>query len=179
MRKALSLGFAFVALSPFAAAQERKPPTVQIQRGRDLFTSASKGIACGTCHEMAGFGTAIGPDLKTMGSDGTVHVIVATMRMQMTNYVQSYKTTDGTFPGMLKDKQGGQLQVYDLSQMPPVLRTFAEKQVLNIQRDQDWKHPPAAVHYTRQELADLIGFLRWASTGSIKEIKPAEVADEE
>lgn len=177
MRKALSLGFSFAALLPFAAAQEQKPPTPQIQRGRDLFVNASKGTACATCHSLAGVGTAVGPDLTNMGSYGTVHVIVNTMRMSMTNYVQSFKTTEGTFPGMPKEKQGDQSLIYDLSQMPPVLRTFTVKQILNVERDQTWKHPPASVDYSRQELADLIGFLRWASTGVAKEIKPAEVAD--
>jgi hypothetical protein len=97
--------------------------------------------------------------------------------MTMTNYVQSFKTEDGSFPGMLKDKQGDESQIYDLSQTPPVLRKLTSKQIVSIERDQSWKHPPASVSYTSQELADLIGFLRWASTGSEKEVKASEVAD--
>jgi hypothetical protein len=42
-------------------------------------------------------------------------------------------------------------------------------------QNRTWKHPPASAGYTSQELADLIGFLKWASTGSQKEIKAAEV----
>jgi hypothetical protein len=38
-----------------------------------------------------------------------------------------------------------------------------------------WKHPPALAGYTSQELADLIGFLKWAATGTQKEVGPAEV----
>jgi hypothetical protein len=38
-----------------------------------------------------------------------------------------------------------------------------------------WKHPPASAGYTSHELADLIGFLKWAATGSQKEIKVADI----
>ena len=159
------------------AGEDKRPPTPQIQRGHDLFLKSAKGTACATCHRMAGEGTAIGPDLTTMGSQGTPHVIVMTMRMTMTSYVQSFKTTDGVFPGMLKEKRADESDIWDLSRMPPVLRTLPAKQILSVDRDQTWKHPPASVAYTSQELVDLIGFLRWAATGSTKEIKTDEVAD--
>jgi len=175
MRKALSVGFVFAFSTILAIGAENKFPTAQIQRGRDLFVASPKGTACGTCHSMAGEGTAVGPDLKTMGSMGTVHVIVMTMHMTMTTYVQSFKTANGKFPGMLKDKQGDETQVWDLSQMPPVLRKLASKDIVSVERDQTWQHPPASVEYTSQELADLVGFLRWAATGSVKEVKASEV----
>lgn len=175
MRKALSVGFVFAFSAMFAIAQDKKPPTAQIQRGHDLFVSSPKGTACGTCHRMAGEGTAIGPDLTVMGSMGTVHVIVSTMRMTMTTYVQSFKTSTDTFPGMLKEKKGDESQIWDISKMPPELRTLASNQIISVARDGKWKHPPASVDYTNQEFADLIGFLRWASTGSVKEVKASEV----
>ncbi len=178
MRNALSIGLAVALAAPILASDEvKQPPTPQIQRGHDLFTKSAKGVACATCHRMAGEGTAIGPDLTTMGSQGTPHVIVLTMHMTMTNYVQCFKTADGTFPGMLKSKTAEDTEVWDLSQMPPVLRRVPNKQIASAERDSVWKHPPASVEYTPQELADLIGFLRWAATGSQKEVKASEVAD--
>jgi len=162
---------------PILVGQDKRPPTAQTQRGHELFLKGSKGFACSTCHQMAGEGTAIGPDLTMMGSQGTPHVIVLTMRMTMTNYVQSFKTASGTFPGMLKGKQGDDSEIWDLSQMPPVLRKLTSKQITSVERDQTWKHPPSTVDYAPQELADLIGFLRWAATGSDKEVKASEVAD--
>ena len=178
MRKALSAGIAFAIALPILAKDIKRPPTEQIQRGHDLFVSSPKGVACATCHEMGGEGTAVGPDLTTMGSMGTPHVIVMTMRMTMTTYVQSFKTAHGgTFPGMLKEKGKDETEIWDLSQMPPALRKLPNTEIVSIERDQTWKHPPASVNYTPQELADLISFLRWASTGSVKEVKASEVAD--
>ena len=178
MRNTLSIGLALALAVPILAKDNDTPPTAQIQRGRDLFVKTPKGVACATCHQVAGEGTAIGPDLKTMGSMGTPHVIVMTMRMTMTTYVQSFKTAHGgTFPGMLKEKGKDETEAWDLSQMPPVLRKLPANEIVSVVRDQTWKHPPAAVDYTSQELVDLISFLRWAATGSVKEIKPSEVAD--
>ncbi len=179
MRTALSIGLALaLAAAAILAKDEKTPPTPQIQRGYDLFTKSAKGVACATCHEMAGVGTAIGPDLKTMGSQGTPHVIVTTMRMTMTEYVKSVKIAgDGSFPGMLRVKTDTDTEFWDLSQMPPALRKVPNRQIESVGRDSTWKHPPASVDYTPQEFADLIGFLRWAATGSEKEVKASEVAD--
>ena len=40
-----------------------------------------------------------------------------------------------------------------------------------------WKHPPSTVDYTNQELADIVGFVKWASTGSSRVVKPEDVAE--
>jgi len=126
---------------------------------------------------IAGIGTAIGPDLTRMASVGTAHVMVATIKMQMTNEVMLVKTATEKFPGRIKSQEGEKVEVWDLSKMPPVLRTFSSKEVTYTDRDTEWHHPPALTDYNSQELADIIGFLRWASTGSQKEVKASEVED--
>jgi cytochrome c1 len=166
--------FAF-AISLTLAAQDKSPITAQAQRGRETFSKSSKGTACATCHAMAGNGTAIGPDLTNMASYAPPRGFVSTMRMSMTEHVVEVKTADGIFPGIQKQKQGDEIEIWDLSQMPPVLRKLAAKDVQSMNRDQKWKHPPAAVEYTSQELADLVAYLKWATTGSRKEIKVDEV----
>jgi mono/diheme cytochrome c family protein len=172
--------FAFAALAlaaslQLATAQQKQPPTPQTQRGRDLFLKSPKGIACGTCHTMAGLGTAVGPDLTRMASLATPRGLVAVIQMETTSNVQDVKTAAGTFPGIQKQKQGDEFEIWDLSQTPPVLRKLTSKDILSMDRDQHWKHPPATADYTSQELADIVGFLRWAATGSQREIKAAEI----
>jgi len=173
MQRASSLAVAFAIVIAVANAQS-KPTTPQATRGRETFTKSSKGTACATCHSMAGLGTAIGPDLTNMASFAPPRGFVQTMHMSMTEYVQQIKTADGTFPGMVKEKKEEQTEVWDLSQMPPVLRTLPTKQI-TMSREQKWKHPPSTVDYSPQELADLVAFLKWAATGSVKEIKPEDV----
>jgi len=54
-------------------------------------------------------------------------------------------------------------------------RKVTEKQIGGMKANTKWKHPPASAGYTSDELADLIGFLKWAATGTQKEVAPAEV----
>jgi len=160
----------------FATAADKRP-TPQSERGRELFLKSPKGTACATCHSLDGAGTAIGPDLTRMASIGTPHVMVATIKMEMTNEVQLVKTHDAKFPGIVKTKEGDNVEVWDLSKRPPVLHKLTSKEIVSMERDTVWRHPPALADYNAQELADIIGYLRWAATGSQKEIKPSEVED--
>jgi len=156
-------------------AQDKAAPTPQIERGRELFTNAKKGVACKTCHSLGGVGTAIGPNLTNMASNGSVHSIVMTMHMTMTEHVYRVKTQTANFPGILKQKYGDKAEYYDLSQIPPVLRTLYNNQIVSLERDDKWRHPPAMANYTAQELADVISFLKFVSTGSQQEILAADV----
>jgi len=174
MLKAISVA---VILVVAATAQDKRPATAQSLRGRELFLKSPKGTACATCHSMDGVGTSTGPDLTRLASVATPHSMVATIKMTMTNEVQLVKTADGKFPGILKQKDGDDIEIWDLSKTPPVLRKLASKQIVSMERDVVWRHPPALADYNAQELADIIGFLRWASTGSQKEIKAADVDD--
>lgn len=179
MRKALYAVVVSALSLPAVQAQNSQPdkaaPTAQIERGRELFTNAKKGVACKTCHSLGGVGTAIGPNLTNMASNGSVHSIVMTMHMSMTEHVYRIKTTVSSFPGILKMKYGDKAEYYDLSQIPPVLRTLFTNQIVSAERDEKWRHPPALANYNAQELADVISFLKFAATGSQQEIAAADV----
>jgi hypothetical protein len=60
--------------------------------------------------------------------------------------------------------------VYDLSKLPPEVRAFSTNQIISVDRDEKWKHPPALANYNQQELADIIVLLRLAATGARAEI---------
>jgi mono/diheme cytochrome c family protein len=179
MRKAFSVAtMSVIAMALcLAIAQSKRPATAQSLRGRELFLKSPKGVACATCHALDGVGTAIGPDLSPFASVATPHSLVATIKMTMTNEVQLVKTADSKFPGILKSKQGDDIEIWDLSKIPPVLHKLTAKEITSMERDTVWRHPPALADYNAQELADIIGFLRWASTGSQKEVKASDVDD--
>jgi hypothetical protein len=124
---------------------------------------------------MAGMGTAVGPDLTPIASAAQPGGLVMVIQMQMTSVIQLVKTADGSFPGIQKQKQGDDFEIWDLSQMPPVLRKLTSKEILSMDRDLRWKHPPTSADYSSQELADIVGFLKWAATGATREIKVAEI----
>jgi mono/diheme cytochrome c family protein len=158
-------------------AADKAPISAQAKRGREIFLHSAKGTACGTCHQMAEMGAAVGPDLSMMAGMATIHSMVATIRMTMTNTVLAVKTAKGTFPAILKQKQGDVSEFWDLSQMPPELRTLASKEIVSSERDTKWAHPPATIDYTAQEYAVMIAFLQWAATGSQKEVKASEIGE--
>ena len=140
-----------------------------------MFLKSPKGIACGTCHTMAGVGTEVGPDLRKIASLATPRGLVVVIQAEAVTDVLAVKTAAGTFPGIQKQKQGDEIEIWDLSQMPPVLRKLTSKEIHSMDRDPYWKHPPSTAGYTSQELADIVGFLRWVATGSQREIKAAEI----
>ncbi len=181
MRKALYIVVVSALSMPVVQAQsssnqgDKAAPTPQIERGRELFTNSKKGVACKTCHSLAGIGKAIGPDLTNMASNGSVHSIVMTMHMTMTEHVYRIKTPSGSFPGILRHDYGDRVEYYDLSQIPPEPRLLLRTEILSKQRDDKWRHPPALANYDSQELADVIAFLKYATTGSQKEIATSEI----
>jgi hypothetical protein len=171
----LSLSFGLVLAGSVALAQVAPPPmTKQVERGKELFLHSTKGVACGTCHQMGGVGTAIGPDLKKLASVVGPRGLVSTIQMSMTAYVQEYKIKDvGTFPGI--QKEGASTQIYDLSKMPPELHDVKPGDITAQKQNEKWKHPPASAGYSNQELADLIAWLKYSAIGSTKEIKASEL----
>jgi mono/diheme cytochrome c family protein len=174
MLKQCGIGILYGAML-FSAAAQNKPMSKQVERGRDLFTNSPKGTPCATCHTMGGLGNAVGPDLKPLASVVPPRGLVMAIKMDMTENVQEVKTAAGTFPGILKEKQGDEVDVWDLGQMPPVLRKLASKDIVSMVRTEKWGHPPTSAGYTSQELADIIAFLKWASNGSAKEVKVDDI----
>lgn len=173
----LSLAVGLTLAGSILLAQVKKAPpmTKQVERGKDMFLHTTKCTACGNCHEVGGVGTAVGPDLTKLASVVGPRGLVSTIQMSMTAYVQEYKIKDlGTFPGIQKEGSGG-TQIYDLSKIPPELHEVKSGDITSQKQNEKWKHPPATAEYTSQELADLIAWLKYAATGSVKEVKAEEI----
>src|SRR5579885_838285 len=168
MRKASFPAFAAIIVLSVCSeralfSQSKLQLPVQVQRGQELFLKSPKGIACRTCHTLAGVGTAVGPDLKVLGAAVGPHGLVMAMHMTMTAYVQEVQLASGiVYPGMLKGKQGDDMEIWDLSQTPPVLRKLSSKEVKSMKSNTAWKHPPSTTEYTDQEVADMVAFIKWA-----------------
>jgi len=166
---------AFCAV-PVATLWAADAPTAQTERGKQLFLHSPKGLACATCHELDGNGTAIGPDLTRLGSVIGPKGLVMTIQMSMTAYVQQVELQDGrTFPGIQKSKQGDLLAIYDLSKTPADLLHLKSSDVASMKPNTKWTHPPTSAGYTPEELTDIIGYLKFASTGVAKEVKVSDL----
>jgi len=62
-----------------------------------------------------------------------------------------------------------------LSEIPPVLRKLSSSEIISMEPNDKWKHPPTSAGYTSQELADIIAFLKWSATGSRTEVKESDL----
>ena len=132
------------------------PP--QAARGRALFSDPVREN-CAVCHAVGGRGIAIGPDLTAapallnrIHSTGSRHVLTASLQ------------TGEHFPALLVSQTSEEVQLYDLTSLPPVLRTFARSQVLSLAQDSAWRHDDVSKDYSAAELEEIVAYLRWAAT---------------
>ena len=79
------------------------------------------------------------------------------------------------FPGIQKEKNGDLLEIYDLSKTPAVLLTIKSSDVMSMKAGPKWTHPPTSAGYTQTELADIIAYLKFVSTGVAKEVTVADL----
>ena len=145
----------------------------QTERGEALFFEAKTG--CGNCHALKGQGTAVGPDLTIMGRLAPAAFAMAA-RSTVTQYVQVAKLkSGGSFPAIAGKKDDKSLVLFDLSKMPPEKKDFTPGDISSMGSNDGWKHPPAARKISNENLADIIAYVKFASTGSRKAVNPDDV----
>jgi mono/diheme cytochrome c family protein len=146
--------------------------TQQIDRGEALFFGTANG--CSSCHLLKGRGTAVGPDLRGIGRL-TPAAIVMAVHSTAAQYVQEVKLkSQETFPAMPGAKDDKTIQLYDLSKTPPELRKIDLADIQSMTSTAKWKHPPGVDRHTAQQLADIVGYIRYAATGARQAVDPAD-----
>jgi len=124
---------------------------------------------------LKGHGAAVGPDISIIGRLGP-QAIGTAVRSTATQYVQAVKLKSGeAFPGMPAGTDGDRLKFYDVSKLPPELHVVERTNVQSTLTQDAWKHPPAAATFTREQLADVIAYIRYTVTGTAKAVDPAEL----
>jgi len=145
----------------------------QIERGEALFFDSTKG--CASCHALKGRGTAIGPDLKGIGSLAPPAIAVA-VRSTITSYVQNVKLkSKESFPAMPGAKDEKTIDLHDLSKTPAQLRKTDRTEIESMSNNDTWKHSDIAKRYTDEQMADIIAYIRYAVTGTPKSVDPSAV----
>jgi hypothetical protein len=146
--------------------------TQQIDRGEALFFGTENG--CSSCHLLKGRGTAVGPDLRTIGRL-TPAAIVMAVHSTAAQYVQDVTLkSKETFPAMPGAKDDKTIQLYDLSKTPPEVRKMDLADIASMTGTTRWKHPPAVNKPTAQQMADIVAYIRYAATGSRQAVDPSD-----
>ncbi len=137
-------------IEPRAIAAEAKPRVLspQAARGRELFFDSVRGVArCSTCHEADGMGIPVAP-IKTVPRD---------LRNLPAPDIRIAVVDGDRFPALLVSQGGRRTVLYDLTTLPPVMRTV-DAATLKLDGPAEWRHPTAV--YNDSELQSILDFLR-------------------
>jgi len=151
---AMTLGGSSPAPAPVTPPRALTP---EARPGRALFFDAARTGACGSCHELDGWGVPVGPDLTALPPGrftdlrGVASHGVVTARP---------KGGEPPFPALLVERTESRVRVYDLTAGLPVLRTFAAGQIV-LEPGSSWRHEQATRIYTSGELETIAVYLRW------------------
>ena len=136
----------------FAAAVPPRQLTPEAREGRALFFDNNRPRACGTCHELDGWGASVGPAPTSSGDF---------RRVPQSRVRTARPSGESPFPAVVIEQTDTRIRVYDLSSPLPVLRSFAAGQ-LAMSPGAAWSHEEAARGYSDAELRKIENFVRWA-----------------
>jgi mono/diheme cytochrome c family protein len=153
---AMTLGGPSPAPAP-APVSPPRVPTPEARQGRTLFFDAARIGACGSCHELEGWGVPVGPDLSAIPPGRFADLGAVATRGVMT---ARPKGSAAPFPALLVERTEGRVRVYDLTAPLPVLRSFAAAQIAVVPGN-SWRHEQVARIYTTAELESIAVYLRW------------------
>ncbi len=129
-------------------------------RGHELFFDPVREN-CGVCHAVGGRGIPVGPDLSARSQIKLSDIDGAPSQ----RVLQAKLKTGEEFPAVVVEQNADQVQLYDLTLAPPVLRTLARTEVTALTPAPSWRHRDFTKDYTRPELEEIVVYLRWAATG--------------
>jgi len=130
--------------------------TPQAKEGRALFFDAARMGACGSCHELDGWGVAVGPDLARLRPERFSSLREAPIQ----DVVTVRPVDEPPFAAIVVERAGARVRVYDLTAPIPVLRSFAAARIA-IEPGTAWQHAQAVGNYTARELEIIAAYLRW------------------
>jgi hypothetical protein len=147
----------------------------QAARGKAIFFDESRSTKCATCHQMEKAGNSIAPDLTRIAriSPKALEISILSTR---TVYVKEIELKiKRKFPALIQSETTRDVVLYNLSRIPPE-KMVVEKMAIQAIRDNGtWVHPPESTGYTRDQLADVIAYIRFAAFGDTKGVDLAEI----
>ena len=125
-------------------------------RGRQLFADEVMGFSrCALCHQVGDVGVPVAPAIARVPAD------VAQLRNLTTTHVSTARVGTDTFPALEVTQIRGQAKLYDLTAVPPVLRTVLMTTV-QLTNGSTWRHSAVLSRYADGDLQSILEFLRAA-----------------
>lgn len=162
-RQELMAVIAYVkSLNGLVVAPESEPATrkesvmlsADAARGQEFFFDQFEVLrSCSICHEISGRGVPVAQPMAKVPTD------VEGLRDLDTMRVGTATVGDESFPALQVSKIQDEIKLYDLSGIPPVLRTVSTAQV-KVTEGSSWRHSSAIRNYSDSDLKSILTFLR-------------------
>jgi len=150
------------------------------ENGRALFFDSSNDLNCGLCHKFQGMGSEVGPDLSKIGQKTTKEIlrdiVLPGASLPPGQAILTITTKTGEqINGLKVEESAHQLKIYDIGNLPPVLRTLGKEQIQSRQAQKRSAMPEKYGEiYTLRQLLDIIAFLK---SGASKPPSPVTLQD--
>lgn len=132
----------------------------EAERGRALFFDAIRSFGrCSTCHEVGGVGIPVATPIAQIPADPVA------LRALTTPDVRTATVTGESLgdpmPALIVSQTKTHAQFYDLTSVPPVLRTV-EPGALKVTDGSTWRHVSVIGAYNDAEVSAILAYLREA-----------------
>lgn len=135
-------------------AQTPRQLSGESARGRQLFAAESGGFTrCAICHQVGDVGVPVAPPITRVPAD------VLQLRGLAGTRVSTARAGSDTFPALQVTEIRGRTRLYDLTTVPPVLRTIPTAG-LQLTNGTSWKHSDVLGRYSDGDLQTILEFLR-------------------
>ena len=123
-------------------------------RGRDLFSDSVRSFGrCSTCHEVGGIGIPIATPIAKVPADA------AALKALAASQVSTATAGSESMPALVVSKKASAVMFYDLTSVPPVLRTESPASV-QTREGSTWRHSSVIGSYNDAELTAVLAYLR-------------------
>ena len=140
-------------------------------KGRELFFDSGNDLNCAYCHRVRGMGSEVGPDLSGLSDRPSREIlrdiVLPGYRLSAGKQLFKLTTVAGERLTVLKASEDDQqVKVYDVTGLPPVLRTLQRDQIQALEPQSGSPIPETyGQHYTLKQLLDLVSFLKSVDSG--------------
>jgi putative heme-binding domain-containing protein len=149
------------------------------QAGKSLFFDSTQPKSCRACHSFAGEGSSIGIDLSKVGSKTARELFLSIIIPRDTNdprYSQLIVTLKNgdKIAGIKKEEDDETIRVYDMTELPSVLRTIQKSDIDSTETaSRSFMPKDYASIYTMKQLLDIVAYLK----SSEPQTKPITLRD--
>jgi mono/diheme cytochrome c family protein len=155
------------------------PISEQAERGKALFFDQARPSSCSFCHSYQGEGGPVGGDLAAAAKEP------ASLLYQHITHPGDHTSAitvtvhDGrSFTGVKAAETDQAVRLYDVSSVPPVLRSFYKADGIKVSPSTKPPYAHDLVGYSKDDIADIIAFLQ-SATGEGKKVSPQDLAQQQ